>query len=71
MKWKTTITLLISSLFFLSCAHTFAPKKNPRTPASVQAPTAWGKAVNSDHQELLDDVENAPSGVYKGAKVPN
>lgn len=58
------MTLLIYSSLLLSCAHKSTAERGP---ASVQeAPLLWGKPVNNAHQDLLEDIENAPAGVYKG-----
>lgn len=69
MKRTTLLILTFTSLFY-SCAK--APVSNQdRGPASVEAPTLWGQPVNPQSQDILDEIENAPSGKYNGKYTGN
>ena len=62
---RTTLMILTFTFLFYSCAQ--APvQEQDRGPASVKAPTLWGQPVNPESQDVLDEIENAPAGKYKG-----
>lgn len=75
MKKMTKTLLILLSLSLLACAGPSSKQSSKeeaaRTPASTKsAPTAWGKSVNPETEEFLDEVENAPVGRYPGKPIP-
>lgn len=58
--------LFLTLIFTFSCAHNKpAPKETlDLGPASVKAPTSWGKTVAPGTEDFLEEVENAPAQTY-------
>ncbi len=71
----TKTLLILLSLSPIACSGPAVNKTSAdstaRGPASTApAPTAWGKTVSPESQDLLDEIENAPTGNYPGKKLP-